>query len=141
MEYVNLSQNPEPLVRSRNSDAGTDIKSNEHVIITPNGGRATVDTGVILLGELGKYCKLAERSGLASKKGILLGGGIIDTEYRGTVKVVMVNTGTEPFEVNIGDKIAQVIIHVYDMAPFIEVAEIAINQTDRGSKGFGSSGV
>lgn len=141
MKFLNLSQNQNPLVKSRQSDAGTDIKSNEHVILDAYGGRATIDTGVVIIGEPGKYCQLAERSGLASKNGIILGGGVIDSEYRGTVGVVLINTSNHLFEVNVGDKIAQVVIHNIDLTPFELYESTEIDETSRGDKGFGSSGV
>ncbi|MDD3040542.1 dUTP diphosphatase [Bacteroides sp.] len=128
------------MTKTRTSDAGTDIKADESCVIMP-GGHAAIDTGVIIIGEPGKYCRLAERSGLALKNGIKLGGGIIDEEYRGTVKVIMFNFGSEPFAVHAGDRIAQVIIEEFDTALFTEVAtdEILLS-TSRGDRGFGSSG-
>ena len=87
----------------------------------------------------GTYARIAPRSGLAVKKGIDCGAGVVDADYRGNVGVVLFNFGTEDFVVEVGDRIAQLILEKINMAPVVEVEELT--ETERGAGGFGSTGV
>ena len=140
MKFINESVNSEPLVRAHETDAGTDIKSNESVIIYPNE-RAIVGTGVRIIGEIGKYVRIADRSGLAAKKGIHIFAGVVDPGYTGEVKVVVFNSGDRPFEIDIGMRIAQFIIEQYSPEEFVNNDTFEIIETDRGTNGFNSSGL
>ncbi|MBR7180512.1 MAG: dUTP diphosphatase [Kiritimatiellae bacterium] len=121
-------------------DAGMDIKSAEALSVPP-GGRALVHTGLVMELPSGYEAQVRPRSGLALKRGItvLNTPGTIDAGYRGEVGVILFNSSPEPFAVEIGDKIAQIVV-----SP-VTHAEIAltddVGSTDRGEGGFGSTGV
>jgi len=85
----------------------------------------------------GTYARIAPRSGLAYKKSIGIGGGVIDADYTGEVKVIMMNHGKKSYQVQEGDRIAQMIIEKIDTSDMMEVDNLQI--TDRGNKGFGST--
>ena len=86
----------------------------------------------------GTYGRIAPRSGLAWKKHIDVGAGVIDADYRGNVGVVLFNHGAEDLEVKVGDRVAQLILEKIAYAEVEEVAELP--ETVRGAGGFGSSG-
>ena len=121
-------------------DAGMDIKSAEALSVPP-GGRALVHTGLVMELPSGYEAQVRPRSGLALKRGItvLNTPGTIDAGYRGEVGVILFNSSPEPFAVEIGDKIAQIVV-----SP-VTHAEIAltddVGSTDRGEGGFESTGV
>ena len=120
--------------------AGLDLRAAEPCEIAP-GGRALVATGLAIALPRGFEGQVRPRSGLAAKHGVtvLNAPGTIDSDYRGEVKVILVNLGDTPFAIARGDRIAQLIV-----APVmrVEVEETAsLDQTVRGSGGFGSSGV
>ena len=87
----------------------------------------------------GNYGRIAPRSGLAAKNFIDIGAGVIDSDYRGEVKVLLFNFNTTPFTVNVGDRIAQLIIEKYTRTTIEEVEDL--DATVRGEGGFGSTGV
>ena len=87
----------------------------------------------------GNYGRIAPRSGLAVKKMIDVGAGVIDSDYRGEVKVLLFNFGAEDFKVCKGDRIAQLIIEKYTITSIQEVENLS--STERGEAGFGSTGV
>jgi dUTP pyrophosphatase len=87
---------------------------------------------------LGTFGHILPRSGLALKKGIHVGAGVIDEDYRGNIGVLLFNLGDQPFSFNKGDRIAQLVIKQYEKVN-IEIVN-DISDTDRGEKGFGSSG-
>ena len=87
----------------------------------------------------GTYARIAPRSGLAHKKFIDVGAGVIDADYRGVVGVILFNFGEEDFAVAPGDRIAQMILEKISYAPMAEVD--TLDDTDRGAGGFGSTGV
>ena len=113
-----------------------EIKSVE---IAP-GGRALIPTGLQIALPVGYEAHVRPRSGLALKHGItvLNTPGTIDADYRGDIGVVLINHGTEPFIVEQGDRIAQLVIAKHERVDWIEVAEL--NETHRGDGGFGSTG-
>lgn len=117
--------------------AGYDVFSNENKILKP-GTRCLVDTGICCEIPNNFYIRIAPRSGLSVNYGIDIGAGVVDSSYRGQIKVLVINNGSEPFEISIGDKIAQLIIERCVDAD-IEVGTI-LSTSDRGSRGFGSSG-
>lgn len=139
---VRYTRNPsapkEPFSRANPSDAGIDIRASEEASIPPLC-RATVPTGVSLEIPEGYYGRIAPRSGLAHKHGLDVLAGVVDSSYRGEVKVVLHNTDPyQSFHVSPGDRIAQLIIEKHYNMDFVEVENLA--STDRGSGGFGSSG-
>jgi dUTP pyrophosphatase len=89
----------------------------------------------------GYYARIAPRSGLAIKYGIDVFAGVVDAGYRGEVKVILMNASDKIFKVDVGDKIAQLIIQPCESWSPIEVATLDdLGDTERGTKGFGSSG-
>jgi deoxyuridine 5'-triphosphate nucleotidohydrolase len=122
--------------------AGMDICSCESVVV-PSHGRALVSTGfsVSMAESIGDkyYLRIAPRSGLAVKSGITTGAGVIDSDYRGVVKVLLFNHGDEDFVVNPGDRIAQMIMERILRPDFKQVE--SHEASERGTNGFGSTGI
>ena len=121
-------------------DAGMDVRSIEDVTLAP-GARALVRTGLVLELPPDAEAQVRPRSGLALKHGVtvLNTPGTIDAGYRGEVGVILINLGAEPFVVEKGMKIAQLVVVPVAQAEIVEVA--AVDATDRGAGGFGSTGV
>ena len=121
-------------------DAGLDIYSAIDVVLAPNGGRALVPAGIAISIPLGYAGFVLPRSGLALNHGISLVNtpGLIDSHYRGEIKVVMLNTDqSRPYHVSRGDRIAQLVIQRVEDVTWIEVD--TLDDNDRGG-GFGHSG-
>ncbi len=120
--------------------AGMDVVSAEDVTLPP-GGRHAVATGFAMAIPAGYEVQVRPRSGLALKHGISLPNtpGTIDADYRGELKVIMINLGTESFEIARGDRIAQLVAAPVQAAVFAEVE--SLDETARGEGGFGSTGV
>lgn len=122
--------------------AGMDIRAylDEPVTIGP-GERELIHTGLFMEIEPGFEVQIRARSGLALKQGICLANGIgtIDSDYRGEVCVILANFGREAFVVKDGDRIAQMVVMKYETAEIEASDELA--ETDRGSGGFGHTGV
>lgn len=122
-------------------DAGADLRSRVDFELEP-GERALVPTGVAIALPEGYVGLVHPRSGLATKNGITIvnAPGTVDSGYRGELMVTLLNTDkTKSFHVQRGDRIAQLIIQKYEHATFTIVDEL--DQTERGSSGFGSSGI
>ena len=121
-------------------DAGMDVRSIEELTLEP-GARALVHTGLVFQLPPDAEAQVRPRSGLALKHGVtvLNSPGTIDAGYRGEVGVILVNLGQQPFKVEKGMKIAQVVVSRVEQAEIVEVQET--DETDRGSGGFGSTGV
>jgi dUTP pyrophosphatase len=121
-------------------DAGMDVRSVEDVEIAP-GSRALVHTGLVMMLPPGWEAQVRPRSGLALKHGVtvLNTPGTIDAGYRGEVGVILANFGEGPFKVAKGDKVAQIVVAPVERAEIVESAEL--DETERGSGGFGSTGV
>lgn len=123
-------------------DAGADLVAAEAITLQPNGGRALVPTGAAIAIPAGYAGFVQPRSGLALRHGVtcLNTPGLIDSGYRGELKVLLVNTDpSEAFEIARGDRIAQLVIQRVEHANFVEVDELP--DSDRGEGGFGSTGV
>lgn len=121
-------------------DAGCDLCSSQDVVLHP-GKRAKVDTGIAVAIPSGYAGFVQPRSGLAAKHGISIvnAPGLIDSKYRGEICVILLNLDPcEPYHISKGDKIAQFVIQKVEEADFDVVAEL--DETSRGSGGFGSSG-
>ena len=121
-------------------DAGMDVRSVEELVVEP-GGRKLVRTGLVMMLPTGYEAQVRPRSGLALKNGVtvLNTPGTIDEGYRGEVGVILANFGAEPFRVEKGAKIAQIVIAPCTRAEIVETAEV--DETARGAGGFGSTGV
>lgn len=120
--------------------AGMDVVSAEDVML-PSMGRHAVATGLALAIPEGYEVQVRPRSGLALKHGITLPNtpGTIDSDYRGELKVILLNLGTEAFEIKRGDRIAQLILAPVQIGRMVEVNEL--DETVRGANGFGSTGI
>ena len=122
-------------------DAGLDLRSNVDVVIEARGGRALVPTGLAVAIPEGYAGFVQPRSGLALKHGItcLTTPGLIDSGYRGELKVLLINTDpTEDFEITRGERIAQLVIQAVEHAHLVEVDELP--DSERGEGGFGHTG-
>lgn len=117
--------------------AGADLRASEAVLIPPRG-RAAVPTAVRLEIPPGHVGLVWPRSGLAVRHGIDTLAGVIDSDYRGEVRVVLVNHGEEPFRIAPGDRVAQLLVQRVESARFVSVARL--EESERGAGGFGSSG-
>lgn len=133
-----LSDTAKPPIRGSALSAGLDLHASEGKTI-PAKGKALVKTGLQISVPAGCYGRVAPRSGLAHKKFIDVGAGVIDADYRGEVGVILFNFSDEDFDVKVGDRIAQLIIERIAMSPVVVVD--SIEETDRGAGGFGSTGV
>ena len=122
------------------SDAGMDVRSVDDLVIAP-GRRALVRTGLVMLLPPMYEAQVRPRSGLALKSGVtvLNTPGTIDSGYRGEVGVILANFGEADFQVKKGDKIAQIVIAPVTQPEIVETTEV--DETDRGTGGFGSTGV
>jgi dUTP pyrophosphatase len=117
--------------------AGADLRASEAVEIAP-GGRTAVPTAVRLQIPPGHVGLVWPRSGLAVRHGIDTLAGVVDSDYRGEVRVVLVNHGDQPFHIAAGDRVAQLLVQRVERAVFAAAAEI--DDTGRGLGGFGSTG-
>ena len=119
--------------------AGMDLRAAEDAILAP-GGRAMVATGFAIALPHGFEAQLRPRSGLAARHGVtvLNAPGTIDADYRGEIKVILINHGEASFAIKRGDRIAQMIISPVTRIRFTE--EDSLSDTARGSGGFGSTG-
>jgi len=131
----------EPPEYQTSGASGCDVRASiENVIILKPGDRGLIPTGLSLEIPQGFEIQVRARSGLAIKNGIALlnAPGTIDSDYRGELKVILINLGGTDFEIKRGDRIAQLV-----MAPVLqaEFVESQLSETDRGVDGFGSTGV
>jgi len=119
--------------------AGMDVLSAEDLTLAP-GARHAVATGLAVAIPPGYEIQVRPRSGLALKHGISVPNtpGTIDSDYRGELKVILINHGAEPFAIHRGDRIAQLVLAPVTLAEWSEVAEL--DDTARGAGGFGSTG-
>lgn len=124
--------------RGSPESAGLDLSSAESVTI-PSGQRKVVKTDLSIACPQGTYARIAPRSGLAVKHGLDVGAGVVDADYRGPVGVVLFNFGENDYTVQPGDRIAQLILEQICMADVVTVD--SLDETQRGSAGFGSTGV
>ena len=140
VRIVNKSAYPTPAYATEKS-AGMDLKADiqEPVVLNPLE-RALIPTGLYLALPDGTEAQVRPRSGLAAKFGmsVLNAPGTIDADYRGEVKVILVNLSNEPFTVNPGERIAQLVVARYEKVEWDEVE--VLDETERGKGGFGSTG-
>ncbi|MBT6880934.1 MAG: dUTP diphosphatase [Flavobacterium sp.] len=122
--------------------AGMDLRANieESITLKPLE-RAIVKTGLFIALPAGLEAQVRPRSGLAAKKGItvLNSPGTVDADYRGEIGVILVNLSNEDFEINDGERIAQLVIAKHERIDWNEVS--VLNETERGAGGFGSTGI
>jgi dUTP pyrophosphatase len=109
-------------------------------VVIPSGERRDIGTGLSIAVPQGYGGFVLPRSGLAFKHGIMVvnAPGLIDSGYRGEVRVCLYNSGSQPFAVGVGERIAQFVVQRVEEAVFVEAADLT--ETVRGQSGFGSSG-
>ena len=140
VKVINKSKHPLPQYETIAS-AGMDVRANiDQAITLAPLGRSLVKTGLFVEIPIGYEIQVRPRSGLAFKKGItvLNSPGTIDADYRGEIGVLLVNLSSEPFVIEDGERIAQLVLASYEQASWQEV-EI-LGDSDRGQGGFGSTG-
>ena len=140
LKIINKSKNPLPRYESAQA-AGMDIRCNiEEPITLQPMERKLMPTGLFIELPAGYEAQIRPRSGLALKRGltVLNTPGTIDADYRGEVKVILVNLSNEPFTVNPGERIAQLVLARYERIEWDEVE--TLDETCRGEGGFGSTG-
>ena len=141
VRILNKSKNPNPAYETSHA-AGMDLRANlETPVLLKPFGREIIPTGLYLELPEGHEAQVRPRSGLAAKKGVtvLNSPGTIDSDYRGEVKVILINLSEEAFLVEHGERIAQLVIARHERIEWKEAAELA--ETGRGAGGFGSTGV
>ncbi|MBF1173020.1 MAG: dUTP diphosphatase [[Eubacterium] sulci] len=143
MKIKIVSKSGRTPIYGTSQSAGFDLPAYlpEGSIVLKKGKRMLVPTGIFIELPCGYEAQVRARSGLAIKNGIGLVNGIgtVDADYRGELKVPMINWGDEDFTINDGDRIAQVVIAKHERAEF-ELCE-ELGETERGSGGFGHTGV
>lgn len=141
VKIINKSNNPDPAYGTPHA-AGMDIRAfvNEPITLLPMQ-RALIPTGLHIELPEGYEAQIRPRSGLAINSGISMVNtpGTIDADYRGEIKVIMINLGEKPFIVQNGDKIAQMVVTAYTRVDWVRVD--ALSDSSRGSGGFGHTGV
>lgn len=141
VQIINKSKHTTPTYETEGA-AGMDVRANidEAIILKPLE-RAIVKTGLFIALPQGFEAQVRPRSGLAAKKGItvLNSPGTIDADYRGEIGVILVNLSSDEFIVNDGERIAQLVIAKHERVSWKEVT--VLSETERGSGGFGSTGV
>ena len=140
VQVINKSKHPLPQYATEQS-AGMDLRANlsEPIILKPLQ-RCLVPTGLYMALPKGFEAQVRPRSGLAIKKGIgvLNSPGTIDADYRGEIKVILVNLSNTPFTIEPGERIAQMIVARYEQVEWQAVE--SLSETERGAGGFGSTG-
>lgn len=141
VKIINKSHHPLPQYATPQS-AGMDLRANlsEAVTLQPLQ-RALIPTGLFMALPAGYEAQVRPRSGLALKKGVtvLNTPGTVDADYRGEVCVILINLGQEPFVVEDGERIAQMVIARHEQSSLVEVS--VLDDTERGAGGFGHTGV
>ncbi len=140
VSIINRSKHPLPSYETSQS-AGMDLRAdlNEPVVLKP-GERKLLPTGLYIALPPGYEAQIRPRSGLAIKHGITLLNtpGTVDADYRGEIKIIMINLSQEEFVINDGDRIAQMVINKFEQIQWHPVDEL--DETERGAGGFGSTG-
>ena len=141
VKVINKGHQPLPAYATEMS-AGMDLRANleEPVTLQPME-RKLIPTGLYIALPVGHEAQIRPRSGLALKHGVtvLNTPGTVDADYRGEVKVLLVNLSDVPFVVNDGERIAQMIVTKYEQVEFVEVEQL--DETERGAGGYGHTGV
>jgi len=140
IQIVSLSSHSLPTYATQAS-AGLDIRAFlEGAITLQPLERALIPTGLFIELPIGYEAQIRPRSGLAIKHGItcLNSPGTIDADYRGEIKVILINLGNEPVTINDGDRIAQMVVQKIEQVEFVQVE--VLGSTDRGAGGFGHTG-
>lgn len=137
MKIKLLAENAKAPVRATEHAAGYDIFCNEHISLIP-GARALIGTGFAMSIPHGMVALIWPRSGLAGKHGVDSLAGVVDSDYRGEVRVALINHGHAVVDFKPGDRIAQMLIQQVYQEPVVIVDDL--EDTQRGAGGFGSTG-
>jgi dUTP pyrophosphatase len=140
IRIINKSKNALPAYETANA-AGMDLRADlENVIFLQPMERKLIPTGLHIELPVGYEAQIRPRSGLAYKNGISIvnSPGTIDADYRGEIKVLLVNLSTEPFEINTGDRIAQMVVAKHEQVEWKQAEELT--DTARGDGGYGHTG-
>ncbi|XP_050531948.1 deoxyuridine 5'-triphosphate nucleotidohydrolase, mitochondrial-like isoform X1 [Daktulosphaira vitifoliae] len=138
LAYSKLSINAHSPSKSSMFAAGYDLKS-AHTYTVEAHGKKLIKTDLQIKLPLGTYGRIAPRSGLASNNFIDVGAGVIDGDYRGNIAILLFNHSDVPFNINPGDRVAQLICEKITYPELEELMDL--DETDRGECGFGSSGI
>ena len=141
VKIINTSSNPLPAYATTGS-SGMDIRCNiDHPIVLQSLERALIPTGLFIELPIGFEAQIRPRSGLALKQGLtcLNSPGTVDADYRGEIKVILINLSQAEQTINPGERIAQMVIQKVESAELIEVE--TLNDTQRAAGGFGHTGV
>lgn len=134
---IQLSPNAMPPVRAHATDAGADLFAyTENQIVVKPGCQTLVDTGVAMKIPVGYAGFVMPRSSMRAKGITSWGDGLIDSAYRGTIKIVIANRGESDYKISYGDRIGQIVIQKIELVEFVDIW----NDTARGAGGFGSTG-
>jgi dUTP pyrophosphatase len=140
IKIINKSKHPLPAYATAAS-AGMDLRANLNLpIVLKSLDRTMVPTGLFMELPVGYEAQIRPRSGLAAKNGltVLNSPGTIDADYRGEIKVILVNLSKDDFTINDGERIAQMVIAKHEQAEWVEVE--VLMESERGAGGFGSTG-
>lgn len=135
--FVKLTENGYPPERATTFSAGYDLKSAYDYVVQKKG-KILIKTDIAIQLPTGCYGRIASRSGLALNSSICVQAGVIDPDYRGNIRVLLFNFSDTDFFITKGDKIAQLICEVILLPDVVESK--SLDDTDRGDKGFGSTG-
>ena len=138
LAYTLLAPSAKPPVRGSAGAAGFDLFSSADFIV-PAHGRSLIPTGLAVAVPTGTYGRIAPRSGIALKHGIDVGGGVIDPDYRGELKVLLFNFGNEDFSGTAGVRVAQLICERICIPTLLPCN--CLDESGRGENGFGSTGL
>ena len=131
-----------PKLPTRGSEkaAGWDLYAAESTMV-PANGKAIIPTGLYIAIPDGYYGRIAPRSSMSWKKHTDIGAGVVDSDYRGEIGVVMFNHGNQDLEINLHDRVAQLVIEKINTAKLVEVELEELDTTVRGAGAFGSTGI
>ena len=137
MKVKKISEKAKLPERKSKEAAGYDLFSSENTVV-PKRSRKMIHTGIVLEIPQTFFGRIASRSGLSLRKGIETGAGIIDSDYRGEICVILHNHSDDDFPVSIGESIAQIIFLKHEVFDIVETLQ-DVGTTERGSNGFGST--
>tara|TARA_B100000902_G_C27311421_1_gene918665 strand:+ start:95 stop:520 length:426 start_codon:yes stop_codon:yes gene_type:complete len=132
-----LSENATAPTRGSDAAAGWDLYASEDIVVSAHG-KAIIPTDIAVAIPLGWYGRIAPRSGMSWKNHTDIGAGVVDSDYRGPVGVVMFNHADTDLQVQKGDRVAQLVVEQILMTPIVVVDDL--EDTERGEGGFGSTG-
>jgi len=123
---------------AKEGDAGMDFYADESLVLAP-GDRRGISTGISKQIPTGYVGLIWDKSGVAFKGGLKTMGGVLDSGYRGEIKIILHNLSTESYSIEKGNKVAQMLIQAVEQRELVEVD--SLEESDRGEGGFGSTGL